>query len=52
MITYHNRCDETYIFQYDLETKRQSVYTGKLTSSKIKKTQMSKSKLFYCSFRN
>jgi hypothetical protein len=38
-------CDETWIFQYDLETKRQSMHWKTPTTLRIKKARMSKSKV-------
>ena len=38
-------CDETWIFQYDPETKRQSMHWKTPTSPRVKKARMSKSKL-------
>ncbi|KAL4154268.1 hypothetical protein QTP88_002093 [Uroleucon formosanum] len=38
-------CDETWIFQYDPETKRQSMHWKTSASPKLKKARMSKSKL-------
>lgn len=38
-------CDETWIFQYDPETKRQSMHWKSPSSPKIKKAKMSKSRL-------
>ena len=38
-------CDETWIFQYDPETKRQSMHWKTPTSPRAKKARMSKSKL-------
>jgi len=37
-------CDETWIFQYDPETKRQSMYWKSPQSPRKKKARMSKSK--------
>lgn len=37
-------CDETWIFQYDVEIKRQSMHQKTATSPRIKKARMSKSK--------
>ena len=37
-------CDETRIFQYDPETKRQSIHWKSLQSPRKKKARMSKSK--------
>jgi predicted nucleotidyltransferase len=37
------RCDETWIFQYDPETKRQSMHWKTPTSPRMKKAGMSKS---------
>jgi hypothetical protein len=37
-------CDEPWIFQYDSETKRQSMYWKTPTSPRIKKARMSKFK--------
>lgn len=37
-------CDETWIFQYDVETKRQSMHWKTPESPRIKKARMSKSK--------
>nr|CAH7723473.1 unnamed protein product [Callosobruchus chinensis] len=38
-------CDETWIFQYDPETKRQSMHWKTQSSPRMKKARMSKSKL-------
>lgn len=38
-------CDETWVFQYDPETKRQSMHWKTPTSPRMKKARMSKSKL-------
>jgi len=38
-------CDETWIFQYDPKTKRQSMHWKTSASPKLKKARMSKSKL-------
>jgi hypothetical protein len=35
-------CDETWIFQYDVETKRQSMHWKTPESPRIKKARMSK----------
>jgi hypothetical protein len=37
-------CDETWIFQYDVDTKRQSMHWKTPESPRIKKARMSKSK--------
>jgi predicted nucleotidyltransferase len=37
-------CNETWIFQYDVETKRQSMHWKTPESPRIKKARMSKSK--------
>ncbi|KAJ8940691.1 hypothetical protein NQ318_017664 [Aromia moschata] len=37
-------CDGTWIFQYDVETKRQSMYWKTPASPRMKKAKMSKSK--------
>jgi hypothetical protein len=38
-------CDKTWIFQYDQETKRQSMHWKTPTSPRMKKARMSKSKV-------
>ncbi|XP_072380520.1 protein GVQW3-like [Diabrotica undecimpunctata] len=38
-------CDETWIFKYDVETKRQSMYWKTPASPRMKKARMSKSKI-------
>jgi hypothetical protein len=38
-------CDETWIIQYDPETKKQSMYWKEPTSPRMKKARMSKSKM-------